>query len=122
MLIIYDHQCPFCANYVRLVRLRQAVGALTLISARSADPRVRQLKLQGFDLDRGMAVVMGGTVYFGADALHLVSVLSSATGIFNRINKMVFSSCRAAHLLYPAFRAARRVALKIRGVPPVDGS
>ena len=34
MKIIYDGHCPFCHEYVRLVRIRKVVGSVELIDLR----------------------------------------------------------------------------------------
>ena len=39
--LIYDGACIFCDAYVRLLALREAVGPVELIDARSGDPRLR---------------------------------------------------------------------------------
>ena len=32
--IVYDGDCPFCSRYVKLVRLREALGSVDLVNAR----------------------------------------------------------------------------------------
>ena len=36
-MIIYDGDCVFCSHYVRFVRLRETVGPVALIDARSGN-------------------------------------------------------------------------------------
>ncbi|KAA9011069.1 DUF393 domain-containing protein [Sphingobium limneticum] len=38
-IIIYDGECIFCQNYVRFFRLREAIGAVELLDARSGGNR-----------------------------------------------------------------------------------
>lgn len=116
-LIIYDGACPFCRAYVRLLRLRQAIGPVELLSARDADPRVAAYQRQGYDLDRGLLVVMSGAVHAGADAMHVLAICSTPAGWFNRCNRLIFSSARFARWLYPLLRAGRRIALWLQRVP-----
>lgn len=40
MVVIYDGECPFCRSYVSLMALRDRVGQVDLVDARSNDPRV----------------------------------------------------------------------------------
>ena len=54
-LIIYDGQCVFCSNYVRFMRLRDTVGHVELIDARTQDPRIGEYWSQGYDLNEGMS-------------------------------------------------------------------
>jgi len=114
-LIIYDGDCVFCQNYVRLLRLRSAVGPVDLVDARSADARVTQYRRQGYDLNEGMLFVYNGRVHYGSDAVHVLAGLSSSSSLFNRLNAAIFSSRIASTLLYPFLRVGRRVTLFVRG-------
>ena len=62
-LIIYDGDCIFCHNYVRLMRLRASLGNVELIDARGGDPRVWSYWSQGYDLNTGMLFIHGGKIY-----------------------------------------------------------
>jgi predicted DCC family thiol-disulfide oxidoreductase YuxK len=44
LTVIYDGECPFCANYVRLYRLRQLVGRVQLVDARGNDPVLQRVR------------------------------------------------------------------------------
>lgn len=121
-LVVYDGECIFCQNYVRLLRLREAVGPVELLDARSDDPRVHALQAQGYDLDQGMVFRWRGTTLHGADAVHALAMLASPSGLFNRLNAAVLSNRRTARTLYPLLKAGRRATLWLRGrgaiVPP----
>jgi len=114
-LIIYDGDCVFCQNYVRLLRLRETVGPVELINARSDDPRVARYWAQGHDLDEGMLFVHNGRVYCGAEAVHVLAGLSGSVSWFNRLNRFVFSSRTTATALYPLLKIGRRITLLVRG-------
>jgi predicted DCC family thiol-disulfide oxidoreductase YuxK len=111
--IIYDGHCPFCRNYVALIRLREAAGPVELIDARAGHPLVATLQAQGFNFDEGMALVDGTQVHFGADCIHRIALLSTRSGLFNRFNAWVFRSPRVSALLYPVLRAGRNMALRL---------
>jgi predicted DCC family thiol-disulfide oxidoreductase YuxK len=121
-LIIYDGACPFCRAYVRLLRVRQAIGPVELLSAREADPRIAQYQQQGYELDQGMLVVMSGVVHAGADAMQVLALCSTPAGWFNRCNRLVFSSACLSRWFYPVLRAGRRLALLVRGTPLIGKS
>ena len=114
-LIIYDGDCIFCQNYVRLVRLRETVGNVELVDARSEDPRVRKYQRDGYDLNEGMLFVWNGRVYHGSDAVHVLAGLSTEAGWFNKLNSAIFSSRTASRLLYPFLKIGRRITLFARG-------
>jgi predicted DCC family thiol-disulfide oxidoreductase YuxK len=118
-LIVYDGACVFCQNYVRLARLKAAVGEVDLLDARSGDPRVADFQRKGYDLDEGMLFVWKGRVHHGAEAVHVLAGLSSESGLFNRINGAVFSSRLASRALYPLLKLGRRLTLALRGKGPI---
>ena len=105
--IYYDGDCPFCSAYMRMLNLRDAVGTVDLIDARSDDPRLRGIGTAGFDLDEGIVVDHGGRLLHGAEAMQLLSVLSRKGGILRAIMR----SPRRAALVYPVLKAGRRLSL-----------
>ncbi len=113
-LIIYDGDCIFCQNYVRYTRLRDAIGPVELVDARSGDRRVEQY-WRDYDLNEGMLFVYRGTVHHGADAVHMLASLSSRSGTLNQLNARVFSQPWMARMLYPLLKVGRRVTLFARG-------
>lgn len=114
-LIIYDGECVFCQNYVRLLRLREGVGAVELVDARSSDPRVVSLQRQGYDLDDGMVFIHNGRIYHGHDAVHALALLTSDSTLFNKLTARVLSRPNIAAAIYPVLKAGRRITLFVRG-------
>ncbi len=114
-LIIYDGDCIFCQNYVRFVRLQEAIGPVELIDARSSDPRVGQYWREGYDLNAGMLFVQRGRVYYGDEAVHVLALLSRDDSMFSRLNIRLFSNRKSATLLYPLLKLGRRLTLVARG-------
>jgi predicted DCC family thiol-disulfide oxidoreductase YuxK len=119
-VVVYDGECPFCSRYVAMVRLRDAVGKVRLVNARDPDPLVDDLKQSGFDLDQGMVLVMGDRRYHGADCVHMLAMLSTPVGAFNRLNAAVFRSRTASRLLYPVLRSGRNAVLRLLGRKKID--
>lgn len=114
--VIYDGECPFCASYVSMMRLRQAVGPVDLVDARSGDPRVREVVRAGHDLDAGMVVLWQDEIFYGDRAVHLLATLSSeGGGPFNRLQRAVFANPRRAARLYPVLAFGRRLFLRLIG-------
>lgn len=114
-LIIFDGDCIFCRNYARLLRLREVVGTVELLDARSSDQRILEYQRQGYDLDQGMLFVWKGTIYHGSEALCLLAGMSSSVGWFNKLNAALFSNKYASTILYPLLKLGRRVALSMGG-------
>ena len=117
--IVYDGQCPFCSRYVALVRLRESVGPVELVNAREAHPIVDVVKRRGVVLNEEMALVMNDEVYSGAECITRLALMSTPSGLFNRVNAMVFSSRARSRFMYPFMRAGRNLLLKLLGRPPL---
>lgn len=113
--VIYDGDCPFCSRYVALVRLRKAVGDVVLLDARAGGARVDEIRRRGYDLDQGMVLVHGGAIHYGADCMNRLALMSTRSGLFNRVQASVFRHPRLARVLYPFLRAGRNLALRLLG-------
>lgn len=113
--LLYDGECPFCASYVKLVRLREAVGSLRLINAREGGPEYDEAVREGFDLDEGMLLHLSGRYYHGADCVNALGMLSDDTGLFSRFNGWVFRSRARSAALYPVLRVGRNTVIRLLG-------
>ena len=119
--IVYDGDCPFCAAYVGMVRLREAAGPVRLINARDGGPEVEQIEAAGLDLDEGMVLLMGGEMYHGAECIHRLGLMTTESGVLNRLNAWVFRSPGRSRVLYPVLRAGRNTALKLMRRKKISG-
>lgn len=119
MQIVYDGDCPFCSRYVRMVRLRAAAGPVELVDARQEHPAVERVKRLGYDLNKGMALLDGEDVHFGDDCVHRIALMSTSSGVFNRLNVAIFRHPRLAKRLYPVLRAGRSATLRLMGRKPI---
>ena len=120
VLLVYDRQCPLCDHYCQLVRIRESAGKLVLVDARENSAVLQEITAAGLDIDQGMVLKMREQIYYGADAMHALSLLSTRSGIFNRLNFWIFRSQRLARVLYPVFRSFRNLFLKVRGVTKIN--
>jgi predicted DCC family thiol-disulfide oxidoreductase YuxK len=116
-VVVYDGECPVCSAYVRYVRIKKSAGSLTLVNARDGGPWVDRVKEAGLDLDEGMVLLYGGRLYHGVDCIHMLALLSTSSGAFNKINALVFSQPKLATFLYPILRAGRNLLLRILNRP-----
>lgn len=118
--LIYDGACIFCDAYISLLSLREAVGPVELIDARSRDPRLRAYESAGYDLNEGMLFDYNGTVYFGADAINVLATLSTPLSAFNRMNGALLSKQHLVRFFYPIFKFCRTITLKLRRIPKIS--
>ncbi len=113
LFLVYDKQCPACNYYCKLVRVRESVGNLVLVDARESSTLMNEITAAELDIDQGMVFIVGDRMYYGADAIHALSIMSTRSGIFNRVTYWVFKSKVLSSILYPLLRAARNLFLKI---------
>ncbi len=113
ILLIYDKECPACDNYCKIVRIRESIGELKLVNAREDSEVMKEITAMGLDIDQGMVLKMGDEIYYGADAIHTLSLISSRSGLFNRLNYAIFKSKKISALLYPVLRFFRSMLLKL---------
>ena len=120
ILLIYDKECPACDNYCQVVRIRESVGDLKIINARENSEVMKEITLKGLDIDQGMVLKMGGQFYYGSDAIHALALISSRSGVFNRINYWMFKSKTISRLFYPLLRFFRNLLLKTLGKTKIN--
>lgn len=114
--LIYDGECPFCSNFVQMTRLRETIGPLRLINARDTGPEVQAATAQGFVIDQGMVLMLDGEVYYGADCLNRLALLSSRSNVFNKLVYAMFRLPLVARLSYPVLKAGRGMTIRLLGV------
>jgi hypothetical protein len=91
------------------------VGELQIVNAREHSGLLQEVTARGLDIDQGMVLKLDEQLYYGADAIHALALLSTRSGIFNRLNYWLFSSARLSHLVYPVLRSLRNLLLKLLG-------
>ena len=117
--VIYDGSCPFCANFVRLQRLRKTIGNVNLLNAREHPILVQYFSSVGIPLDDGMALVVDTKIYYGAACINRLALMSSNIGLFNRLSAAIFCSERLSKFLYPVLKLGRRMVLYALGTKPL---
>ena len=113
-LLVYDRQCPVCDLYCRAV-YKAVTRPLRLIDARSRPAILKEISAHRIDIDQNMVLKVGSELYAGHEAIHKLALMSAAPSLFQRLNTRMFRSERRAELVYPLFRRARNVLLRLLG-------
>lgn len=118
--LVYDGECPVCKTYCKYIRIRTAVGNLQLVDARQPSALMDEITAAGLDIDQGMVLKFKDVMYYGPDAIHMLTLLSTPSGIFNRINFYVFSTKVGAKIFYPTGKAFRTLLLKLLRIKYIE--
>ena len=120
ILLVYDKECPACNVYCQIIRIRETVGDLKIIDAREKSEVLDEITARGLDIDQGMVLKMEGQLYYGSDAMHALALISSRSGLLNRINYWIFKSKSVSSWLYPVLRLFRNLLLKMLGKTKIN--
>jgi hypothetical protein len=102
-----------------MLRLKESAGPVRLIDARHEPELVAALEAEGKPINRGMTVAYAGRLYYGADAIHILALLASRSGLANRAVARLLRNERVAKAAYPLLRAGRNIGLKLLGRPQI---
>lgn len=114
-LMIYDGDCPFCTRFVAWQSLRASVGPVDMLNARDGGEYISVLWDAGYDFNEGMVLIWNDQIFHGDDCVHRLALLSSRSGVFNKLNSVIFKSPRISALLYPVLRTGRNITLQVIG-------
>ena len=113
--IFYDGECPVCTQYVRYYRLNDGNITVSLVDLRDKPEQVSEFNDMGFNVDDGMIVALDNETYHGVEAVHLLALLSTPIGVFNKCNRWIFSHRWLANFFYPIMVGSRSLLLFILG-------
>jgi predicted DCC family thiol-disulfide oxidoreductase YuxK len=118
--LVYDGECPVCKTYCKYIRIRAAVGNLRLVDARQPSALMDEITAAGLNIDQGMVLKFKDAIYYGPDAIHMLTLLSTPSGFFNRMNYYVFSTKAGAKIFYPMGKAFRTLLLKLLRIQYIE--
>ena len=113
ILLIYDKDCPVCRYYCRIIQVRKSIGQLKIVNARENSTIMDEVTRHGLDMDEGMVLKIENNFYSGADAIHKLALISTRSGMFNRLNYWLFKSKFLSTFIYPVLRFFRQLLLKV---------
>lgn len=111
--LLYDRECPVCDFYCQRIDVSPSIGNLVRVNARESSPLMDEITNAGLDIDAGMVLKVGETIYYGSDAIHHLALLSSKKGWLNRLASSLFRHRRSATILYPLLAVCRNLLLKV---------
>ena len=120
ILLVYDRDCPACNAYCQIVRIKESVGILRIVDARQSSEVMNEITALGLDIDQGMVLKLGDQLYYGSDAIHMLALIGSRVGIFNRLNYWMFKSKTMSSIFYPLLMFSRVVLLKVLGKTKIN--
>ncbi len=115
LTIYYDGECPVCSHYVRYYRLADSDRQIFIVDLRKNPGKVAEFQGMGFDVDEGLIIVLDDEIYHGEQAVHVLALLSTPIGVFNRTNHWIFSRRRLARMIYPLMVGGRNLLLMLLG-------
>ncbi|MGB0843928.1 MAG: DUF4166 domain-containing protein [Alphaproteobacteria bacterium] len=115
--MVYDGDCPMCRSVPKYYRLKQSVGELRLLDARSNPnhPLLARIRQEGLNLDEGFVVCHEDELFYGGEATALMWSLTSRVGLFNKLGFLIFKNRRVARFSYPIMRSVRNLLLFLLG-------
>lgn len=111
--IVYDQNCPFCSDFVRVLEVKQAGHDVEFINARdAANPRIKILSMK-YNLDDGMVVIVDGVEYYGDSAAHIMAMLSSTNTYRGAFYKLILKNKILAAYFYPVLVILRKLFFRL---------
>ena len=115
-LFIYDGECPFCNHFAELLELKGSIPSLQIIDGRKHLDQLTKLYNQGYDLNRGAILLNNGKIKHGAEAINWIcSEIKEPSDSLLEVLRIIFTSNKMTHLLFPFLLWGRRLSLTLKG-------
>jgi hypothetical protein len=118
--LVYDGECPVCRTYCMRARINEAVGTLHLVDARQPGPLMDEINAARLDIDQGMVVKFKDVMYYGPEAMRVLTLMATPAGWFNRASYLFFGGERRSRFFYPLGKAFRNLVLKLCGIKYIE--
>ena len=107
--LLYDGECPFCDNYVKLIKLKSILPDIQLLDAHCHKDMVDHFRKKGLEINDGMILSIDDSLYYGPDCIHALAVLTDNNTAFRKLNRIIFKNKTRAKLLYPILVHMRKL-------------
>lgn len=113
--IIYDNGCPVCSYYISISKIKEKFGKVCLVKARDNYDVLNYIKSVNIDINEGMILIYNKKLYFGSDAINMISILGKKDSFINTLTINIFKYNLLSKVLYPFLKIGRRILLFILG-------
>ncbi len=113
--LLYDGECPACRSYVAIARLRQLWPDLRILDARQEPRLVAELRGQGYEINDGFVLSLGGRIHFGAEATRMIGEHGRGHGGARSAMLGAIGNAPWSRSLYPWLNRCRQLLLKLLG-------
>lgn len=120
IVLVYDGDCPICSTYCKALAIRQLESRFEIVNARQYHPILENIKEMGLDLEEGFVLKIENEYFHGADAINRLALITTHSGLFNRLNYFIFKSAYLSKILYPFLRTGRSIFLYLLGIRKLD--
>ena len=120
LYVIYDDECPLCRNYQVGLNIQKNVGKLELINAREDHPIVKHLYDLGHSPENSVIVIYQQQYYFAGDAMHLLNLLNTPVGLFNKLFALLLRYPVLSRVIYPVIKTLRGISIRVKGVGAIN--
>ena len=115
-LFIYDGECPFCNHFAQLLELKSCLREFEILDGRKNLDLLSQLYNQGYDLNKGAILINKKNIMHGADAINFIcSQLNEPSDSLLEVLRIIFTSNKRTHFLFPFLLWGRRLSLTVKG-------
>lgn len=118
--VLYDSKCPLCCFGVEHYQPDEESGELEIVDMRQDSAFKNEALAHGFDLDKGVVVKSGGTLFYGDEAMRFMAIRSNRKHFLGRMLHLIFRSPARSRLIYPFLSGTRRGLLWLRNLPTVQ--
>ena len=91
-----------------------------LVDAREPTEIMKEITELDLDIDQGMVLKMDESLYYGPDAIHMLTLIGTKSGVFNRLNYLFFGTRALSNISYPVFKFFRNLLLKVLGKTKIN--
>lgn len=109
IILYYDDECPFCKNYVKLLKLKEKLEII-LKDARTNADEIRLL-CEKIDINDGFIVVYNSKCYQGSNALQFLNIAVDKSTFIGKLHFLFKYKNIFSNILYKIFFLSRKIVL-----------